>query len=303
MSNKIKRALGIAGIVIAVIAIILTVIVIIDKITLNNIPKKSVNNMTPTEIAYSMSQTNDNDRLLELGDELFNKRDKIEIEKELTSDNLIACQSIYSLAIISNGDFEKYLNQTILFTNSIINTDVEKYFLTLFDQFYKMTASDTQKQMDICKMLIENPVEFKNIYSKIYYITFLYYLSASMKLEDTKIFDEELKKVLESSNVDYNDFFEQERLLYCISTFNAKNYTVFENIFLESNNDDHEPSAMLISYLVNSELDDDSKSILIKCLENLIEQTDISNISKINGLNEFLKILREEGHTGYGSAC
>lgn len=294
MSNKNRKALGIAGIVIAVIAIILIAIAIIDKITFDNIPKKSVNNMTPTEIAYSMSKTNDNDRLLDLGNELFINRNKTEIEKELTCDNLIACQSIYLIAIISNGDFEKYSNQTILFTSNMIKTDVEKYFLTLFEQFYKITENDTKKQMDICKMLIENQIEFENIDTQIYYTTFLYYLSASMKLDNVQIFDEELKKVLKNSNVDYNDFFEHERLLYCINTFNAKNYTVFENIFLESNNDDHEPSAMLISYLINSELDDDSRSVLIKCLEKLIEQTDISNINKINGLNGFLEILREE---------
>lgn len=294
MSNKIRKALGIVGIVIAAITIILIAIAIIDKITFDNIPKKSVNNMTPTEIAYSMSKTNDNDRLLDLGNELFINRNKTEIEKELTCDNLIACQSIYLIAVISNGDFEKYSNQTILFTNNMIKTDVEKYFLTLFEQFYRITENDTKKQMDICKMLIKNQIEFENIDTQIYYITFLYYISASMKLDNVQIFDEELKKVLKNSNVDYNDFFEHERLLYCISTFNAKNYTVFENIFLESNNDDHEPSAMLISYLINSELDDYSRSVLIKCLEKLIEQTDISNINKINGLNGFLEILREE---------
>lgn len=294
MPNKIRQILSIVGIVTIVIAIVFVVIAIVDKITLDNIPQKPVDDMTPIEIAFSMSETNDNDRILELGDELFIKRDKTEIEKDLTSDNLIVCQAIYLTAVIADDDLEKYSKQTILFTNDMIKTDAEKHFLTLFDQIYKKTVNDTQKQIDMCEKLINNPIDFENTDNNIYYKTFLYYISASIKSDKTPIFDKELRKVLESSNVDYNEFFEHERLLYCVSAFKAKYYVAFENIFLESNNDEHEPSSMLISYLINSELDDESRTALIKSIEKLINQTDISNINKINGLNGFLKILREE---------
>lgn len=294
MPNKIRRILSIAGIVTIVIATVLIVIAVIDKITLDNIPKKSVVDMTPIEIAFSMSETNDNDRILELGDELFIKRAKTEIEEDLTSDNLMICQAIYLTAVISDNDLEKYSKQTILFTNDMIKTDAEKFFLILFDQIHKKTVNNAQKQYDMCEKLINNPIDFENMDNQIYYKTFLYYISASIKSDKTPIFDKELRIMLEGSNVDYNDFFEQERLLYCSSAFKAKYYVAFENIFLESNNDEHEPSSMLLSYLINSELDDESRTVLINSLEKLIDQTDISNINKINGLNGFLRILKEE---------
>lgn len=294
MPNKRRRILSIAGIVTGVIVIALLVTAIVDKIAFDHIPQKSVDDMTPVEIAFSMSETNDNDRILELGDELFIKRDRTEIEKDLTSDNLIACHAIYLTAVIADGDLEKYSKQTIIFTNDMIKTDVEKCFLTLFDQIHKKTVNETQKQIDMCEKLINNPIYFENTDNNIYYKTFLYYISASIKSEKTPILDKELRKVLEGSNADYNEFFEHEQLLYCVSAFEAKYYVAFENIFLESNNDEHEPSGMLISYLINSELDDESRTVLIKSLEKLIDQTDISNINKINGLNGFLRILREE---------
>ena len=294
MPNKTRRILSIAGIVTIVIAAVLIVIAIIDKKAFDNIPEKSVVDMTPIEIAFSMSETNDDDRILELGDELFTKRDKTEVKEALTADNLIICQAIYLTAVISNNDLEKYSKQTILFTNDMIKTDAEKYFLTLFDQIYKKTVNNAQKQYDICEKLINNPIDFENIDNQIYYKTFLYYISASIKSDKTPILDKELRILLEDSNVDYNDFFEQERLLYCISAFKAKYYVAFENIFLESNNDEHEPSSMLISYLINSDLDDESRTVLINSLEKLIDQTDISNTNKINGLKGFLKILKAE---------
>ena len=294
MPNKIRRILSIAGIVTIVIAAVLIVIAIIDKKAFDNIPEKSVVDMTPIEIAFSMSETNDDDRILELGDELFTKRDKTEVKEALTADNLIICQAIYLTAVISNNDLEKYSKQTILFTNDMIKTDAEKYFLTLFDQIYKKTVKNAQKQYDICEKLINNPIDFENIDNQIYYKTFLYYISASIKSDKTPILDKELRILLEDSNVDYNDFFEQERLLYCISAFKAKYYVAFVNIFLESNNDEHEPSSMLISYLINSDLDDESRTVLINSLEKLIDQTDISNTNKINGLKGFLKILKAE---------
>lgn len=293
MKKRTKLILSILCVVLVVIVITLVVLAIADKITLDNIHKKTVDDMTPVEIAFSMSDTNDNDRILELGDELFIKRNRTKIEKDLTSDNLIACHAIYLTAVIADDDIKKYSEQSIIFTNDMIKTDVEKYFLTLFDQICKKTVNDSQKQLDMCEKLINNPIDFENMDNNIYYKTLLYYISASIKSDKTPIFDKELRKVLENSNIDYNKFFEHERLLYCISAFKSKYYVAFENIFLESNSDEHEPSGMLMSYLINSELDDESRTVLIKSMEKLIDQTDISNINKINGLNGFLKILKE----------
>ncbi len=293
MPKKFKRALIILGIIVITIILALLIMAIIDKKTLYSISNKAIDQMSPLELAFSISDTNDNARILELGKELFINRDRAEIKKDLSAESLMSSEAFYLAALIDNGDIEKYSNQIVLFTSDMIKNDSEEFFLSLFYVIHEKITHDTQERIDICENLISKAINFENTDNDIYYKAFLYYIGASIKSDKTQQLDNALKEILEKSNVDYNEFFEHEKLIYCSLAFEKKHYTVFENIFLESNNDEHECSSILISYLINSDLDVEDKKQLIISIEKLINQTDINNTNKINGLKGFLKILRD----------